>query len=96
MADKFLQQDGIEVGYFSKRKGQFIDEISKGLKSATSQPATVRQKPKKKTDSKKTEKTEKPEAKKDLSNVPPNQLKGQDFVERMRLAREAKAKNSDA
>jgi predicted secreted protein len=34
MADSFLNQgEGIETGYFAKRKGQFNDEIAKGIKS---------------------------------------------------------------
>jgi hypothetical protein len=31
MTDKFLQQTGVEVGYFDKRKKQFNREIAKGL-----------------------------------------------------------------
>lgn len=87
--DKFLQHDGIETGYWAKRKAQFIDELGKGVKSATSQPVEVRQKPKtKKTNSKK----DKPADNKDIMSKHPSELSGKDFAERMRLAKEAKAK----
>lgn len=95
MADKFLQSTGIESGYFAKRKSQFNDEIAKGLKFSTAQPSSV--KSKKKFSSNESKPISKPKAgaKKDISKIPPNQLTGQDFVERMRLAREAKAKENN-
>ena len=46
--DKFLQNDGIESGYWDKRKNQFNDEIAKGLKAVTGQKSVVQAKPKNK------------------------------------------------
>lgn len=84
MADKFLQNEGIEVGYFAKRQDQFVNEINKGLKTATGQPAKAQIK-------KKTTPAPKM-VKQDIVDKKPSELKGKEFAERMRLAREAKAK----
>lgn len=91
--DEFLKQTEIESGYFAKRKEQFNSELAKGIAQVQGK-AHVRNKPKHKTNTKKTEDkvTGKLPAKSDLANTPPNQLTGKDFVERMRLAREAKQK----
>lgn len=111
MADQFLQSDGVEHGYFDKRKDQFNNEIAKGM-SLTGVGGSIRNKPKHRTNTKKTE--EKVEGKlpknqktsdgaknitpgttmstKDILAAKPSDLKGPDFVERMRLAREAKKK----
>ena len=35
MADKFMQHEGVETGYFAKRKSQFNDEIGKGITQST-------------------------------------------------------------
>ena len=89
MADKFMEQTGIEIGYFSKRKDQFNNEISKGFNSVGVQPKVASKKKSPKQSS-----TIKASPKKDIANTPPNQLTGQDFVDRMRLAKEAKAKSA--
>ena len=91
MADKFLQSDGIETGYWSKRKAQFNNEIARGL-NIVGFKTKVNDKPA----PKKTLKKNKPQSEpKDTKNVPPSQLKGKDFAERMKQAREAKAKERE-
>lgn len=84
MADKFLQHNGIEVGYFAKRKDQFNSEIAKGLASTGVTPK-VQSKKRSNTSKDKTVKNE-------VSDKAPNQLTGAEFVEKMKLAKEAKAK----
>ena len=65
MADNnFMQQkDGIETGYFSKRKAKFNQAIADGINSV-GVPATVQNKKKHSTNESKPLKTEKPKAKK--------------------------------
>lgn len=58
MAEKFMQHEGVETGYFAKRKKQFNDEIAKGIAS-TEVKAKVGSKKKMKTNSKR-----------DIENVP--------------------------
>lgn len=106
MADDFLKHEGVEMGYFDKRKDQFNQELIKGVAS-TGVNGSVKSKPKHRSNSKKTEekvtgklpvnrkqKEEKAPgttmSKAELLKANPADLKGADFAERMRLAREAK------
>jgi hypothetical protein len=86
MTDKnFMNSDGIEIGYFDKRKQQFNQSLQDGISFATNQkqssPVKSKAKFKKPTPA-------------PAKVTPPNQLTGQEFVERMKQAREAKAKTS--
>lgn len=60
MADKFLQHEGVETGYFAKRKKQFNDEIAKGI-SSTGVNAKVQAK----------KKQPRTNSKRDIENQPP-------------------------
>lgn len=82
-----MNSEGIETGYFDKRRQQFNQSLQDGINFATNQKqsAPVKSKPKfKKPVTPKASPTE----------TPPNQLTGQEFVERMKQAKEAKAKAS--
>ena len=73
MADKFLQHDGVEVGYFAKRRDQFRNEISKGLDFALNRKSgTSKVTPKKKHN---TAKQPKP----DQSNTPKNSSNNDEY-----------------
>lgn len=88
MTDKnFMNSDGIETGYFDKRRQQFNQSLQDGINFATNQKKTAQVKPKAKFKKPVTPKTP-------PTDTPPNQLTGQEFVERMKQAKEAKAKDS--
>lgn len=71
MADKFLQHEGVETGYFAKRKKQFNEEIAKGI-SSTGVKAKVQAKKKQPTTN----------SKRDIENQPPAKDKNKDENEK--------------
>jgi len=73
--DKFMESTGVESGYFAKRKDQFNNELLKGIKSATGQPATVKTKKKFTTNPKKGAKL----------------TEGQEWYKKMQEAKKSKA-----
>lgn len=85
--DKFLQHEGIETGYFEKRKAEFNTQLAKGI-SSVGVESKVQAKPKAKAPAL-------PKKPNDINSKAPNQLTGQDFVERMKKAKEEKAKKNE-
>lgn len=88
MTDKnFMNSEGIETGYFDKRRQQFNQSLQDGINFATNQKQKAPVKTKAKFKKPVTPKTP-------TNDTPPNQLTGQEFVERMKQAKEAKAKEA--